>query len=150
LSRNTATIPDLWREWTVGLGEQLSVEALDERWGSRWRSGSEFQFYSRRKVIITEIKQLVAGGREAMEVVNSLKEQRLRAGASLSKVINALTASPISFAASQLHNGTFFLSVPDPIFSMGLIAPRVSGSKPRLLARDRRLAPFSRTTVSRL
>jgi Transcriptional activator of glycolytic enzymes len=50
------------------------VEALDERWGSRWRSGSEFQFYSRHKVIITEIERLVAGGREAMEVVNSLKE----------------------------------------------------------------------------
>jgi Transcriptional activator of glycolytic enzymes len=78
-------IPDLWKEWTVGLGEQLSVEALDERWGSRWRSGPEFQFYSRRKVIITEIKRLVAGGREAMEVVDSLEEQRLRAGASLSK-----------------------------------------------------------------
>jgi hypothetical protein len=86
-------IPDLWKEWTVGLGEQLSAEALDERWGSRWHSGSEFQFYSRRKVIITEIKRLVAGGREAMEVVNSLEEQRLRAGASLSKVINALMAA---------------------------------------------------------
>ena len=35
LSRGVATIPDLWREWTVGLGGQLSVEALDERWGSR-------------------------------------------------------------------------------------------------------------------
>jgi hypothetical protein len=31
LSRAITTIPDLWREWTVGLGGQLSVEALDER-----------------------------------------------------------------------------------------------------------------------
>jgi hypothetical protein len=30
LSRGITTIPDLWREWTVGLGGQLSVEALDE------------------------------------------------------------------------------------------------------------------------
>jgi hypothetical protein len=37
LSRGITTIPDLWREWRVGLGGQLSVEALDERWGSRWR-----------------------------------------------------------------------------------------------------------------
>jgi hypothetical protein len=37
-----STIPDLWREWTVGLGGQLSVEALDERWGSRWGRGAEF------------------------------------------------------------------------------------------------------------
>jgi Transcriptional activator of glycolytic enzymes len=42
LSRGITTIPDLWREWTVGLGGQLSVEALDEGWGSRWRNGAEF------------------------------------------------------------------------------------------------------------
>jgi len=93
LSRAITTIPDLWREWTVGLGGQLSVEALDERWGSRWRHGAEFQFYSRRKVIIDEIKRLVAGGREAVDVVDSLEEQRLRSKASLSQVINALKAA---------------------------------------------------------
>jgi hypothetical protein len=31
LSRSIITIPDLWREWTMGLGGQLSVEALDKR-----------------------------------------------------------------------------------------------------------------------
>lgn len=93
LSRGITTIPDLWREWTVGLGGQLSVEALDERWGLRWRRGIEFQFYSRHKVIIDEIKRLVAGGREAVEVVDSLEEQRLGSKASLSQVINALKAA---------------------------------------------------------
>ena len=93
LSRGITTIPDLWREWTVGLGGQLSVEALDERWGSRWRHGAEFQFYSRRKVIIDEIKRLAAGGRAAMDVVDALEEQRLRSKASLSQVINALKAA---------------------------------------------------------
>ena len=93
LSRGISTIPDLWREWTVGLRGQLSVEALDERWGSRWRHGAEFQFYSRRKVIIDEIKRLMAGGREAVDVVDSLEEQRLRSKASLSQVINALKAA---------------------------------------------------------
>jgi hypothetical protein len=58
----------------VGLGGQLSVEALDERWRSCWRHGTEFQFYSRRKVIIDEIKRLVAGGREASDVVKFLEE----------------------------------------------------------------------------
>ena len=42
LSRGILTILDLWREWTVGLGGQLSVEALDERWGLRWRYSAEF------------------------------------------------------------------------------------------------------------
>jgi hypothetical protein len=69
------------------------VEGLDERWGSCWRHGAEFQFYSRRKVIIDEIKRLVARRREAVDVVDSLEEQRLRSKASLSQVINALKAA---------------------------------------------------------
>jgi hypothetical protein len=74
LSRGITTIPNLWRERTVGLGGQLSVEALDERWGSRWRHGAEFQFYSRRKVIIDKIKRLAAGGRAAIDVVDTPEE----------------------------------------------------------------------------
>jgi len=69
------------------------VEDLDGRWGSRWRHGAEFQFYSRRKVVITDIKWLVAGGREAREVVDSLEAQRVRTKASLSQVINGLKAA---------------------------------------------------------
>ena len=90
LSRSVATIPDLWREWTEGLGGQLSVEALDKRWGSRWRHGAEFQFYSRHKVIIDEIKCLARTGRGAKDVAKSLEEQRLASKCSLNQVINAL------------------------------------------------------------
>jgi hypothetical protein len=43
-------------------------------------------------VIIDEIKRLAAGGVEAIDVVDSLEEQRLRSKASLSQVINALKA----------------------------------------------------------
>jgi hypothetical protein len=67
--------------------------ALDERWGSRWRHGAEFQFYSWCKVIIDEIKRLAAGGRAAMDVVDTLEEQQLRAKSSLSQVIDALKAA---------------------------------------------------------
>jgi len=44
-------------------------------------------------VIIDEIKRLVARRREAVDVVDSLEEQRLRSKASLSQVINALKAA---------------------------------------------------------
>ena len=44
-------------------------------------------------MIIDEIKHLMAGGREAIDVVNSLEEQRLRSKASLSQVINTLKAA---------------------------------------------------------
>ena len=44
-------------------------------------------------MIIDEIKRLVAGGKEAVDVVDSLEEQQLRFKASLSQVINALKAA---------------------------------------------------------
>jgi transcriptional activator of glycolytic enzymes GCR1 len=61
---------------------QRTLEDLDKRWGS-WRHGAEFKFYSRRKVIIAEIKRLV----------DSLEAQRVGTKASLSQVINGLKAA---------------------------------------------------------
>jgi hypothetical protein len=64
MSRTIQTIPELWREWTVGLQGQPSIERLDEQYSSSWRSGptaaSERQFYSRRRTLITEIRRLAA------------------------------------------------------------------------------------------
>jgi transcriptional activator of glycolytic enzymes GCR1 len=33
MSRTATTIPALWKEWTVGLQGQLSIEALDSHYG---------------------------------------------------------------------------------------------------------------------
>jgi hypothetical protein len=44
-------------------------------------------------VIINKIKRLVARGREAVDIVESLEEQRLKSKALLSQVINALKAA---------------------------------------------------------
>ena len=41
MSRAVKTVKDLWREWTVGFRGGLSVTALDNRWGSRWRAGRQ-------------------------------------------------------------------------------------------------------------
>jgi hypothetical protein len=100
MSRTIQTIPELWQEWTVGLQGQPSIERLDELYGSSWRSGpaaaSERQFYSRRKTLIAEIQRLAAAikappDKEAYNVVVlRLEDERKRAGASLSKVIDAL------------------------------------------------------------
>jgi hypothetical protein len=100
MSRIVHTIPELWQEWTVGLQGQPSIERLDELYGSRWRSGpgkaSERQFYSRRKTLITEIRRLAAVVKAPPDaeaynrVVVQLEDERKRAGASLSKVIDTL------------------------------------------------------------
>lgn len=100
MSRTIQTIPELWREWTVGLPGQPSIERLDELHGSGWRSGpaaaSERQFYSRRKTLITEIQRLAAAVKAPPDleaynrVVLQLEDERKRARASLSKVIDSL------------------------------------------------------------
>jgi hypothetical protein len=84
----------------VGLQGQPLIERLDELYGSSWRLGpiaaSERQFYSRRKTLIAEIQRLAAAvkappNKEAYNtVVLQLEDKRRRAGASLSKVIDAL------------------------------------------------------------
>ena len=41
MCRAVRTVEDLWREWTVGLQGQPSIDELDRRWGSRWRAGRQ-------------------------------------------------------------------------------------------------------------
>ena len=55
------SVEALWREWTVGLQGNLSIETLDRKWGNRWRAGrqSELQWYSLRLEVIREIRRIV-------------------------------------------------------------------------------------------
>jgi hypothetical protein len=55
LSRQVTTVPDLWREWTMGLGGLPLVAALDAIYRSCWRLQSERQYYSMHKVIINKV-----------------------------------------------------------------------------------------------
>jgi hypothetical protein len=57
LNRQISTIPQLWQEWTSGLGSGPSVLSLDSRYGTKWRSQSkETKMYSRRKRVIDGVK----------------------------------------------------------------------------------------------
>jgi len=94
LSRQVVTVPDLWREWTVGLGGLPSVAALDAAYGSRWRSPSERQYYSMRKVIIDEVTAMAGNGLDDQEAISAaieaLERQRVKEKASLDKLIKAI------------------------------------------------------------
>jgi len=62
LSRTISTVPQLWREWTVGLGNGPSVQGLEDLYGPRWRRArSETVIYSQRKVIIEIWRQQATG-----------------------------------------------------------------------------------------
>ncbi|EDN08635.1 predicted protein [Histoplasma mississippiense (nom. inval.)] len=60
LSRTIQSVPDLWREWTTGLGGGPSVQSLEDQGGS-WRKSSskEQMMFCRRKIIINEIRFLL-------------------------------------------------------------------------------------------
>ena len=94
LSRQVVTVPDLWREWTVGLGGLPSVATLDATYGSSWRSPSERQYYSMRKVIIDEILALAGNRLDDQEAIlaaiEALEQQRIREKASLDKLIKVI------------------------------------------------------------
>jgi hypothetical protein len=63
LSRAVTTVPQLWREWTVGLAGGPSVQGLEDLYGPRWRQKhSEQVLYGRRKVVIDEIRRRQAQG----------------------------------------------------------------------------------------
>ena len=93
LCRDTRTIPELWREWTEGIGATPLIEELDRHWGTCWRTGAEHQFYSTCRVIVDEVRRLAADAGDCWAVVRELEEQRVRAGASLDKVQKALRAA---------------------------------------------------------
>ena len=92
LSRQVTTVPDLWREWTIGLGGMPSVAALDAAYGSRWRSPSERQYYSMRKVIIDEVMARAGNSLENQEAIGAAIEgiERERGAASLDKYIKSI------------------------------------------------------------
>ena len=55
-SRTISTVRELWTEWTIVLNSQPAVLALEQQYGTQWRSESkERVMFGRRKIIIDEI-----------------------------------------------------------------------------------------------
>ncbi|KAH8430197.1 uncharacterized protein LDX57_013066 [Aspergillus melleus] len=97
LSRTISTVPDLWREWTVGFGNGPSVQSLEDSYGPRWRPSQEERvFFCRRKVIINWIraKQRERPNTEATVIVMELERYRRQQRASLAKLVVLLKQGP--------------------------------------------------------
>lgn len=111
LSRSVLTIPELWRQWTVGVNGSPSIATLDQQYGSRWRTKhSETQYYCVRKVIIDELirrAEVKTGGYDAniADVVEELEAERKRAGASLSKMSGVLKKEKKAREAREQEGG---------------------------------------------
>ena len=84
MSRTIQSVPDLWREWTMGLGINPSVQSLEDTYGPAWRPASnERMFFSRRKVIVDEIRARQATGISLTAAVEEVELVRRRGKLSL-------------------------------------------------------------------
>ena len=91
LSRAISTVPQLWREWTIGLGGGPSVQGLEDHYGVRWRrKHSEKVMYGRRKVIIDEIRRRHAAGISIGAAVEEVELVRQRGALSLYQLYQLL------------------------------------------------------------
>jgi hypothetical protein len=91
MSRTISTVPDLWREWTVGLGDNPAVQTLEDTYGPAWRpTQRERVMFGRRKVIIDEIRARQAKGVSipaAVEEVELIRERSKKSLHGLSKML---------------------------------------------------------------
>ncbi|KAF2194845.1 hypothetical protein K469DRAFT_686787 [Zopfia rhizophila CBS 207.26] len=91
LSRAVSTVPQLWREWTVGLAGGPSVQGLEDMYGHRWRQKhSEQVLYGRRKIIIQEIWRRQARGINTSTAVEEVELVRQRGQLSLYQLYQVL------------------------------------------------------------
>ncbi|WVN87741.1 uncharacterized protein L203_102936 [Cryptococcus depauperatus CBS 7841] len=105
MSRDVKTVPDLWREYTVGWDGQPPVRDIYEgserkrRKGKRFRDDSERKFYRRRKKVLELVETLVDRGctdREAAERVERLRDRRRVTLNKLGEIIPEMTPEELA------------------------------------------------------
>jgi hypothetical protein len=89
---NHSSIKDLCREWHHGLAGGMSIQSLEEQYGSAWRKGSksaESKFYKGRQLIMQEISKVLESGSNLEQAITLVQERCDQAG-SLNKLVEQL------------------------------------------------------------
>ncbi|KAI9088543.1 transcriptional activator of glycolytic enzymes-domain-containing protein, partial [Phlyctochytrium arcticum] len=55
MSRGIHTVPDVWREWDIGLALRPAIKDLERQWRTTWCQGNERRFFNRRKILVDAI-----------------------------------------------------------------------------------------------
>ncbi len=85
------SVADVWREWRKGVGGRPALEGLEEAWGHLLRpTARQATAWSRRRVVVDDLRRLVASGRSEEEAVEEL--EALRGGRHLRRLIDDLKA----------------------------------------------------------
>jgi hypothetical protein len=82
----STTVPQLWKEYTVGLDQNPSISSLDDQFGKKWRKSEKSRkLYERRMKVIKLLKGLIEANNEISveNVVNIVEEKRVLKNKSL-------------------------------------------------------------------
>ncbi|KAJ9112533.1 hypothetical protein QFC22_006290 [Naganishia vaughanmartiniae] len=91
METNHATVGQLWKEWTVGVSGRESVIAMLE--GKYAKSEKQRKLYSRRKIVIDEVKRLADMRTEPeAEIVKSMDGCLSQRGLSMTKLQDLIKA----------------------------------------------------------
>jgi hypothetical protein len=100
-------VPELWREWTSGLGSQPSVQSLENLYGAAWRpTAKDRVLFSRRKVIIDEIYARERTGVLLETAVEEVALVRSRGKLSLYKLAQLLSTSRTNSVSNRKRKRT--------------------------------------------
>ncbi|KAG1523523.1 hypothetical protein G6F52_004957 [Rhizopus delemar] len=88
MNRKIVSVTDVWREYSEGLGENPSVQYLEEKYGTAWRKErKDSRFFSRRNEIYNGIKRKAEEERISLEeAARMLEERRVQLNISLDKL----------------------------------------------------------------
>jgi Transcriptional activator of glycolytic enzymes len=96
LNRNFSTVTDVWREYSVGINGNPSVNSLEERYQTAWRDRKESRFFSSRSVLYREVEKIAANrGISCEEAAYVLEARRIELKMSLDKLMKSIQNTSI-------------------------------------------------------
>lgn len=106
LSRATTSVEELYQEWTVGINHGPSVQSLNDKHGSSWRSDpKERQYYYIRKAIMDELFRLCnEEGLTTQQAISRL--EAMRNGKGIHNIHKQLIARQTNRGAEEAVDST--------------------------------------------
>ena len=78
MSRHSKTVNQLWIEWKYGIGNNPSIQRLENDYGIAWRSSAaETKYFNRRRIIINKIESLIESGMSEREAIETVERMRM-------------------------------------------------------------------------
>lgn len=90
MQKGLKTVAAIWKEWSEGLDGKPSLQSLNNKWGTKWRSSAaDRKLYSNRLQIIKEIQKR-SGNNPVQLGIQELEDLRMDNGTGIKRSIEWL------------------------------------------------------------